>query len=370
MTAGVGAATVFTDLGGLNFTLTDGTTDFGAGASFTITVPATNVTLTSGWKGASANDLIVEIIQDESVGVTFTVVQPTGGLVNPDVTAALNSVGQTWETMALNAQNIEDTTTLDLFKTWGEGRWGELMHKPCIVFTGVNDASVDTATAVCQNRQTDRVNAQLVAPGSVNLPFVIAARQLARIVKVANDNPPTGYNAEKASGLLPGEAGVQWDYLSRDIAVKRGSSTVEVVDGVVNIGDVVTFWRPTGEEPPAFRYVCDIVKLQNILFNLQLIFAAKEWAAAPLIPDIQVTTNPKARKPKSAIAAVNALIDNLGLAAIVSDPKACKKLTTAVIDSQNPKRLNVGVKVSLSGNTLIKDVGLKFGFYFGQAAAA
>jgi hypothetical protein len=173
----------------------------------------------------------------------------------------------------------------------------------------------------------------------------------------------------KASGLTPGDDGDQWDYLSRDLAVKAGSSTVESVDGVVNIGDVVTFWRPTGEEPPAYRYVCDIVKLQNIIFNLSLIFAAPGWAGAPLIPDDQVTTNPNARKPRSAKAAVNVLIDNLGLAAIISDPKACKKLTTASIDTMNPKRLNVGVKVALSGNTNIKDVGLKFGFYYGSAVA-
>lgn len=369
MTAGVGVATVFSDVGGLDFTLTDGTTDFGLGAAFTITVPATNVTLVSTWKGASANDIRVEIVQDTSVGVTFTIVQPTGGLVNPSVATALTRVGNVWETMALNALNIADTTTLDLFMTWGEGRWGELVRKPIVVFTGNTIAAVGDATAVSNSRRTDRVNAQLVAPGSVNLPFVAAARQLARILKVANDNPPVSYQSQKAAGLIAGAAESQWDYLSRDIAVKAGSSTVEVVDNVINIGDVVTFWRPTGEEPPAYRYVCDVVKLQNIIFNLDLIFAAVEWAGAPLIPDDQVTTNGAARKPKSAKAAVNMLLGNLGLAAIISDPKTAKKVTTASIDTQNPKRLNVGVKVQLSGNTNIKDVGLKFGFFFGTAAA-
>lgn len=367
MTPGVGAATVFSNVGGLNFTLTDGTTDFGVGATFTITVPATNVTFTAGWKGASGNDIGIEVI-GESLGVTFTITQPTGGLVNPSVATALTKVGNVWTTMALNALNIEDTTNLDLYKTWGEGRWGELVRKPLVVFTGNTEATYAAATVVSAARRDDRVNSQLVAPGSVNLPFVVAARQLARIAKVANNNPPVGYQAEKATGLLPGADSVQWDYLVRDLAVKAGSSTVEIVDGVVNVSDVVTFWRPSGEEPPAYRYVNDIVKLQNIIFNLDLIFAAKEWAAAPLIPDNQPTVNKAARKPKSAKAAVNGLLGNLGLEAIISDPAGAKKLTTASINAQNPKRLDVVVKVALSGNTNIKDVDLRFGFFFPAAA--
>ncbi len=369
MTPGVGVATVFTNKAGLDFTLTDGTTDFGAGAKFTITVPASALTLTSNWKGASANDLVVEVVGD-SVGAVFTIAQPSGGLANPDPTPALNAVGNVWETLCLNCLNIEDTTALDTYQTWGEGRWGELVHKPLVVFTGNTEADVTTAKAIASARPSDRVNAQLVAPGSPNLPFVVAARQLARIAKVANNNPPTGYQAQKATGLVPGADGVQWDYLQRDQAVKAGSSTVEVVDTVINIGDVVTFWRPTGEEPPAYRYVNDIVKLQNIIFNLALIFAAPEWAAAPLIPDDQPTVNPNARKPRSAKAAVNVLLDQLGLQAIISDPKTAKKATTSVINAQNPKRLDVGVKVALSGNTNIKDVDLRFGFFFPVVAAA
>lgn len=369
-TPGAATATPFDNVGGLDFTITDGSTDFGLGATFTITVPATALTLTANWTGTSGNDLVVEVIQEAALGLTFTITQPTGGLVNPSVQTALDAVGNVWETMVLNCLNIDDTTNLDRYQDWGDGRWGELVHKPCVVFTGNTYADFDDATEVCEDRQDDKVNVQLVAPGSPNLPFVVAARQLARIAKVANNNPATGYNAQKATGLIPGDDGDQWDYTVKDLAVKAGSSTVDVVDGVVNIGDVVTFWRPTGEEPPAYRYVCDIVKLQNIIFNLNLIFAAAEWAAAPLIPDTQVTTNPNARKPKSAKAAVNVLLENLGLAAIISDPKTAKKQTTAVIDSSNPKRLNIGVRVQLSGNTYIKDVDLRFGFYFGVAAAA
>jgi phage tail sheath gpL-like len=368
MTPGVGVATVI-NVGDLEFTLTDGTTDFGLGASFAITVPATVMNLTSKWKGVSANDIAVSV-EGEDYGTTFTVVQPTGGLNNPSVTAALAQMGNVWETMVLNALNLSDTTTLGLINTHGEGRWGQLVRKPYVAFTGCTDAAVADATAVSTARRTDRVNAQLVSPGSSDLPFVVAARQLARIAVVAANNPPTDYGSQRATGLTPGADGSQWDYPTRDQAVKAGSSTVEVRDGVVCLGDTITFYRPTGEEPPAYRYVCDIVKLQNALFNTDLIFAAPGWDGAPLIPDDQPTVNPLARKPKHAKAQVAAMIDALALAAIISDPAAAKASITAAINSSNPKRLDVSFTIKLSGNANIIDVTLAFGFYVGVQAAA
>jgi phage tail sheath gpL-like len=369
MTPGVGTATAF-DVGGVAFTLTDGTTNFSAGDSFTITVPATNVVVTAGWKGASGNDIYVEIEASESVGLTFAITQPANGAVNPTVDAALALVGNTWASMALNCLNIEDTTALDAFAVFGEARWGALVHKPLVVFTGNTEAAVENATVISAARKTDRVNAQLVAPGSPNLPFVVAARQLARIAKVANNNPPVDYNAQKATGLVPGSDSVQWNYAVRDQANKAGSSTIEVADGVVRLADIVTFYRPTGEDPPGYADVVDIVKLQNVIYNVALRFAAEEWAAAPLIPDDEPTRNVAARKPKAAKAELEDLIDGLADEAIIVNREKAKKTITAVISTSNPKRLDIGVTVQLSGNTKIKDISLKFGFFFGTAPLA
>lgn len=328
---------------------------------------STEVGITSKWKGASANDIFIEVVGPTTSGVSFAVTQPTGGLVNPDVDAALNQVGNVWETMVLNCLDVADTVTLDKFSTFGEGRWGALVRKPLVVFTGNTATTVTAATTVSDARKTDRTNSQLVAPGSKDLPFIVAARQLARIAPTANNNPPQDYGSQQATGLTAGADGDQWTFIDRDSAVKKGSSTVEVKDGVVNVSDVVTFFHPTGDPTPAYRYVVDIVKLQNIIFNLDLIFATKEWDGAPLIPDDQPTVNRSAKKPKAAVAAVSAMIDSLGLNAIISDPETAKANTLAVINDQNPKRLDVATTVQLSGNTNIISVDLNFGFFFGTA---
>jgi len=327
----------------------------------------TKVDITAKWKGTSSNDLVIEVIGPTDAGVSFAFTQPEGGLVNPDVDIALNQVGNVWETMVLNCMDVADTDSLDKYSVFGEGRWGALVRKPLITFTGNTAATVSGATAVSDARKTDRVNAQLVAPGSNDLPLMTAARQLSRIVKVANNNPPQDYGSQDATGLTPGTDGEQWTYIQRDEAIKKGSSSIVVKDGVVNIADVVTFYHPSGDPIPAYRYVVDIVKLQNIIFNLDLIFATPEWDGAPLIPNDQPTVNRLAKKPKTAVAAIAALLDSLGLNAIISDPKTAKANTVAQISSTNPKRLDVSVTVQLSGNSNIISVDLNFGFFFGTA---
>ena len=327
----------------------------------------TQVDITSKWEGTSANDIVLTVVGPTTLGVTFAFTQPVGGLVNPDVDTALTQFGNVWETMVLNCMDLADTASLDKYSVFGEGRWGALVRKPAIVFTGNTVAAVAAAVAVADVRVSDRVNAQLVSPGAVDLPFVVAARQLARIAVVANENPPHDYGSQLATGLTPGADGDQWTYTERDLAVKAGSSTVEVKDGVVSVSDVVTFYHPVNDPFPAYRYVVDVVKLMQIIFNLDLIFATPEWDGAPLIPDDQPTVNRSAKKPRTAVAAVATMLDSLGLNAIISDPDTAKESTLAEIDSGNPKRLNLAVTVQLSGNTNIISVDLNFGFFFGTA---
>lgn len=354
-------------------TLSDITAAMAAAVAAVLDLPITSaaavtpdrIDTTSKWKGASANDIFIEVDGPTDTGITFAVTQHTGGLANPNIDAALAQVGDVWESMMLNCLDVADTVTLGKYDVFGEGRWGALTRKPTVVFTGNTATTVANATAVSDARKTDRTNAQLVAPGSNDLPFVVASRQLARIAKVANNNPPRDYGSQDATGLVPGADGDQWTFADRDEAIKKGSSSIQVKDGIVNLSDTVTFYHPTGDPIPAYRFVVDIVKLQNIIFNLDLIFATAEWDGAPLIPDDQPTINRSAKKPKTAVAAVSAMLDSLGLNAIISDPETAKANTFAEIDAGNPKRLNLATTVQLAGNSNIISVDLNFGFFFG-----
>jgi phage tail sheath gpL-like len=360
MTPGAGAATPLS-VGGLGFTLTDGSNNFAVGDTFTINVPATDAVLTAKWKGKGGNAIKIEVI-GESLGVAWTITQLSGGLVDPSVDSALDRVGPVWESMAINGSPIENTTVLDAFEAFGVGRWDARVRKPLVVFTGVTYATVEAATAICSGRRDDYINSQLVAPGSPNLPFVVAARQVARIAQQANNKPASDYGSLRATGLIAGSDRDQWDWTQRDQALKLGSSTVEIKDGVVALSDVVTFYRPADEEPPSKRFVKDIVRIQTALYNIDLRFSAPDWDGAPFIPDGQPTVNPDARTPSGAVADAAAIVQSLADNAIVVRADETKKAITATI--AGPNRLDLVIPILLSGNTNIKDIQLRWGFNF------
>ena len=334
----------------------------------------TDLDLVAKWKGLSGNDLTVEVLDATgnapTSGLTFAIVQPASGAADPSVAPALAMIGTDWVTLIVNALGPSNTTALGLIAAKGEARWDQLVRRPFVCFTGNPEAVLATSIAVPAARPTDRVNAQCVSPGSVHLPVQIAAAQVREIAKLANNNPPTDYGGLAVRSLLPGADNLQWDYATRDLAVKAGSSTVEVRDGIVRLSDIVTMYHPTGEVPPAYRHVVDIVKLMQVIYNFDLEFSKPEWNGAPLIPDGQPTVNPNARTPSAAKARACQILDGLGLQAIISDPATAKKNTTASINSGNPKRLDLTTVVQLSGNSNIISIDLNFGFFFGQAVAA
>jgi phage tail sheath gpL-like len=325
----------------------------------------TRVDLAAKWKGTSANGIFSEVAASSvSGGMAFAVTQLSGGAINPSVQTALDQIGSTWETMIVNCIEPGDATALDAISAFVEGRWGALARKPLVAFTADVQAAVGSATTIPNARTLDRANVQLVAPGSRDPRFVVAARQVARIVAMADSNPPHDYGSLPADGLAPGTDAQQWLYPDRDLAVKAGCCTVEVKDGVVMLGDVVTMYHPAGDALPAYRYVVDSVKLQNALYNFSLEFDSPEWSGAPLIPDGQPTVNASAKTPSAAVAAAAAITDILAEQAILADPKTTKAGIIAEIDASNPKRVNLRVPIKLAGNTNIISLDMLWSFNF------
>ncbi len=367
-TVGVGTVTPFT-VNGLTFSITDGTTDFAVGATFTITIPATKVNLTFGWKGTAGNACKIELI-GPNLGFVLAVTAMAGGLLDPTVDTPLTLMGNVWEVLCLNGLPIANTTALDAYQQFGEGRWGITTHQPLVFVTGSTHTTVPLATAVSSTRKTDRINVEVPAPGSPNLPIVIAARAIARMAVVMGSDPSSDFNGLPLSntGIVAGDDSVQWDWPTRDQALKLGTSTTEVVDQVIQLCDVITMYAPTGEDPPGFRHMKDIVRAMTIIYNLALILNAPKWKRAALVPSSQVLTNANARKPSSLIADLSGLADELGKAAIISDPDFTKKQLSAMINSGNPNRIDANELFKLSGTTKIKVVNFMFGFFYGTPA--
>lgn len=331
----------------------------------------TVLNITSKWEGVSANGIVAEVVVKTEGGDAadnvFTIVQPTSGTNNPTVDAGIAQIGDVWESLILNCLDSADEDAMDAFQTWGEGRWLPEVAQMAACFVGDVQATVAGAITIPETRKTDRVNFQLTSAGSNDLPFVVAARQLAWIARIANDYPSKDY-AGPATGLTPPLDSSVWTNTERDQAVKGGSSTSKVKDGVVYIDDVVSMYHPTGVSNPPYRFLKDLVKNQQKSYNLKQIFEGSDWAAAALIPDKQPTTERTAKKPKMAKAEIAAMLDGLGLAAIISDPETAKATISATISTTNPNRLDVSWTDQNSGNTNQKALTNYWGFYFGPAS--
>ena len=351
------------EIGGLTLGITS--TAAVLGSSAVITVAVSDVVFTSKWNGATANQVSLSMEGSTVLGVSFSITEMTGGVGAPLVDDALTQIGETWVTMICTSESSNGQLTT--FQEWGEGRYDELIHQYCVVFYGNNAETVGEATAVTSTRGFDRITSQLVAPGSPDMPWKLAAEQVKRIIVMAQKNPAHDYGSLPCYGITSGPDSVQWNYNERNLAITEGSSTVEKRDGVVRVSDVVTPYSPEGQVPPAYRYVRDIVVLMQIAYNLNLAFNNEEWDGAPLI-DAGPTTNPDAKTPAMAKGVVAGIVDNLALEALISNPARAKESIIAEIDAANPKRLNIEVTVQISGTTNIRDVTMNWGFYFGSPA--
>lgn len=321
-----------------------------------------NLPLTAKWSGDIGNLIKVEIIAN-APGIVFATANLTGGALDPDVGPALEQIGIAWETFILNTFSYKNTARLDKYQKFVEGRWGALDKKPCIVAHGCTD-DLETRTAITKLRENDFANFLVTSVGSRELDFVVAASGMMNdIVTTANKNPPQNYKG-RLLGLHTGADNEQETTTQRNASIMAGASNNIKSGGVAELNDVVTFYHPVSEgKYPAKRYVVDIVKLQNIIYNVRLIMEQDSLKGAPLVPDQDIVTNPAAIQPKAIKTMFINLADSLALAAIISDAKFTKKNLKVAIDSENPKRVNVTFPVKLSGNIEVSSTDIYFGFY-------
>lgn len=323
------------------------------------------LTLTSKAAGEVGN-LIKMRVECAVNGLTFSITQFAGGLKDPDVTPALEAIGEVWETAILPCFDYRDSDRLDKVFLYGKNRWDDLEKKPILSFWGCTD-NYSTRTAVTDKRPEDFINALLVSVGSQELPYAVAAKYLVNdILTTANDNPPQGYKG-KAEGLEAGHDSVQENYNVRNMSVGKGSSTNIKTGEVAEFCDVVTMYHPANEgKYPSRRYVVDLIKLENVIYNVRLIMEADELKGAPLVEDSTVTSNKTAIQPKTVRTWFLNLAKSLADKAIIQDYTTTKNGLSVKIDSENPKRLNVSFPVKLSGNVEVTSTDILFGFYVGN----
>jgi phage tail sheath gpL-like len=329
------------------------------------TIDEGSLPLTAKWTGDIGNSITIDI-ESDIPGVVFDITDFADGSLDPNVSPALLKTGIVWETFILNTFSYKDVSRLDTYQSFSEGRWGPLNKKPLMIAHGCTD-TLEIRTAITGLREYDAANFLVVSVGSRELPFVVAAKGLINdIVTTANKNPAQNYKG-RLTGLHCGADDVQENYTQLNASIKAGASNNIKTGNVAELNDIVTFYHPAAEgNYPAKRYVVDLVKLQNIIYNVRLIMEQDSLKGAPLVSDNTVTTNPAAVSPKVVKTMFYNLADSLAKAAIIQEQDFTKKNMTVKINSENPKRLDVTFPVKLSGNVEVSSTDVYFGFYLGE----
>jgi len=331
---------------------------------------AEKVNITSKYKGLIGNDIdiSINIIQQEKDntpgGVTAVITDMSSGTTTPVLDTALNNFGDDWYTYVVNTFGT-DTTAMGEFDVFNEDeRWNTLINKPFRAFYGSTD-SFSAITTITDARKLDRTNGVIHSPAAYCLPLELAALAVGQMAARNQNDPAQPYTGLRLDGLIPAAATSQLTYTQRDAAEKLGTGTTILEDGIIKLEDIVMHYHRTGEEPPAYRYSVDIAKLCEWLYNVALVFKSDDWRGKILVADTDIISNPNARRPLDAKAAIFKLADAFSEAAIITKPETTKANTTAGIDGSNPNRINIVTLLVLSGATRIISLTTNFGFNFG-----
>ena len=340
------------------------------GSPFTAVAALGVVTLTSKFKGISAQDLTAAInIFGDGLGLTYAVAQTTAGAGVPTITPALLKFGSIWETIVLNPWNITVTSILDELETFNgvpgtspTGRYTGIIMRPFLALTGsISDDDTDLTDA----RPNDVTIVACPAPLSQGMPLEAAANYVERLARQSQDNPHLDISGQVLRDMpTPLEIGSMADYNFRDAAIKKGSSTVELFDGNYRVVDFATTFHPTGELNPSFRFVRSLVQDFNFRFGYFLLEQINVVDHA-IASNTDIVSATKVIKPKQWVAILRQYAVDLGDRGLIADVPFMQNNISVSISSTNPDRLNTQLTYKRSGYVRIASTLVQVGFNFG-----
>lgn len=340
---------------------------------FSATSDQYETTLTSKWRGLTANSLQVEIdTGNDELGLEYVVASEQAGSATPSIAAALALIGNVWNTMIINCYGTV-TTTMDAFEAFNgiadpespTGRYSPTTWKPCIVLTG---SVADDPTAITDSRKAEMTIAICPAPGSKGHPLEAAANMATLAGPQFQDEPHLDvagrYYPDMPTPTDPSDVGSMTDYNNRDLFVKKGCSTVDLVNGKYQVQDFVTTYHPDGEPIAHFRFCSNLNIDWNVRYGVLLLEDIHERDHA-IAADQDVVSVDDVIKPKQVIQILNTYADDLTQRALTVDAAFMKDSIKVNIGTGNPDRLEKFFRYKRRGFARIISTTAEAGFNFG-----
>lgn len=330
-------------------------------------------TLTTKWKGLTANDLVVTVnTNDNALGITYTVNLIASGSATPSVQGGLDQFGTQWNTLVVNSYGAV-TSVMDALEAFNgipdpnnpTGQYAGIIMRPFVALTG---SKLDDPSSITDTRLDDVTIAICPAPATPGFPFEAAANQCVLQARQSQDNPHLDTSGSSYPDMpvpADGVIGSMAVYNNRDAIVKKGCSTVDLVSDRYQIQDMVTTYHPVGETPPQFRYVRNL----NIDFNVRFGYFLKEEINVvdhAIAENEDVVNVGNVIKPKQWIQILDAYADDLAKRALIVDPAFMQDSLTVSISTTNPDRLETFFRYKRSGYARISSTTAEAGFNFGS----
>ncbi len=330
------------------------------------------VLFTSKWYGATSAELSVEVnTLGDSAGLTYVVGAKVAGTGAEVITDSLTLFGSAWNTIVINPYGAAQHAALEAFNgapsaSNPTGRYTGVVFLPFIALYGSTESDKDTLAAVtgATARMNQVTNVVCPAPNSKGFTWEAASNVALLVARTAQDTPHLDVSGQSYTDMpvpLDGLIGDMADYDSRDFLVKKGCSTVNLVNGVYQIQDLVTTYRPDGEIPPQFRYTRNLLLDWNIRYAYLLLelVHVKDKAIAQDEDFISVSGVVKPREWKAILFE---MFKDLTSRALISDPTFSKDSTTVEIPGSNPDRFNTFFRYKRTGTVRIASTDAEANF--------
>lgn len=342
------------------------------GAPCTATSALAVCTATTKWKGLSSKDFYMTIDPgDDSAGVTYSQSSSTDGAGDVDLAPSFALIGDVWYTDVVNTYGTAKLAEFEQFNglpndTNPTGRYSGIEFKPFAAYFGSTLSDKDDLATITNaaGRINQVTNVLCPAPNSKGFPFEAAANACALAAIVYQNTPNIDVSGLSYPDMpVPNdeEIGDMKEYNNRDFLVKKGCSTVMLVNGAYQIQDLVTTYHPAGEVPLAYNYV----RTLNIIWNVKDSYSTLEriyLTGKTLVADGQLVNVDNCVKPKEWKATVYNMFDEEAEKALIKEPQFSKDSMQTKISTTNPNRFDTIFDFKTTGTVRISSTTARAGF--------
>lgn len=332
------------------------------------------VVVATKWYGATSAQLAVSAdTNGDAAGLTYTVGGKVGGAGNESIAAALAKFGSEWNTVVINAYDAAQFDALEAFNgtpsaTDPTGRYTGIVFKPFVALWGSVEPDKDTLSAITDTagRLSQVTNVLCPAPNSKGFTWEASANVARLMARKAQDTPHLDISGDNYPDMpvpLDGVIGDMADYENRDFLVKKGASTVDLVNGTYQVQDMVTTYHPDGEIPPQFRYTRNLILDWNVRYAYMLLEQANVKDKA-LAGDSDYVTASDVIKPKMWKAVLFDMFDDLTARALITDVDFSKNSLEVEVNDTNPDRLDTFFRYKRTGTVRIASTTAEANFAY------